>query len=70
MTTPHGQIPLAKTSPNGRRPAGSRPGKPGPRATRGPRTRPGQPESWLTAGQRAAGRCGFSPGRRYVSRGP
>ena len=31
MTTPHGQIPRAKTSPNGRRPAGRRPGTSGPR---------------------------------------
>ena len=31
MTAPHGQVPLAETSPNGHHPAGSRPGAPGPR---------------------------------------
>ena len=31
MTAPHGQVPLDKASPNGRRRAGSRPGAPGPR---------------------------------------
>jgi hypothetical protein len=30
MTARHGQVPLAETSPNGRHPAGSRPGAPGP----------------------------------------
>jgi polyhydroxyalkanoate synthase subunit PhaC len=30
MTARHGQVPLAETSPNGRHPAGSRPGGPGP----------------------------------------
>ena len=31
MTAPRGQVPRAKTSPNGRRPAGGRAGPPGPR---------------------------------------
>jgi hypothetical protein len=30
MTAPHGQVPLAETSPNGRHPAGSRARLPGP----------------------------------------
>ena len=29
MTAPHGRVPLAETSPNGRHPAGSRAGPPG-----------------------------------------